>query len=348
MKAEDRRLLIGHFYEKNKSYGKTYTVNHFVRMGMKKNTIYQIIKRVENGITLKQRKGQGRPVVKMTQNKIKSLKRRVDGKAGISQRRLAQKYGITQSWVGVLLKRNGIRYFKRQSKPKTTDKQRIKQKRCLIKMSKNEFRPKNGIKIVMDDESYFPMSGQNIPGNDGFYTSDRSGCDSDFKNKTKHKFPMKIMVWIAISESGHSAPYFARGHGSVNSEIYAKKCIRERLTRFIRTHHSDGQYIFWPDGATVHYGQPSKDAYIENGIKFVERDDNPPNVPQLRPIERFWAHLKTKVYSNDWKAISLLHLESRIRSKIREFSPKYFQDLMKGCKTLVRRAADLGADFMFN
>jgi hypothetical protein len=29
-----------------------------------------------------------------------------------------------------------------------------------------------------------------------------------------------------------------------------------------------------------------------NNIRFVEKDINPPNVPQCRPIERYWALVK--------------------------------------------------------
>ena len=43
-----------------------------------------------------------------------------------------------------------------------------------------------------------------------------------------------------------------------------------------------------------------------------ERDDNPSNIPQLRPIEKFWAHLKSKVSGNDWEADNQQHLISRI------------------------------------
>ena len=345
--AEQRRLVVGQFYNRYKSLGKRYSVLHFVKMGLKSQTIYNIIRRVENGETLKQRSGQGRPVVKMTKKRINDLKRRVDGKVGVSQRKLAQKFKVTHGWISVILKRNGIHYFKRQTKPKVTEKQLIKQKKCLLKMSKKDFRPNNGIKIIMDDESYFPLSGHNIAGNDGFYTSDRLNCESDVKFKDKNKFPPKIMVWICISEFGHSVPYFARVHGTVDSNIYANECIRKRLVPFLEKHHSDGQYIFWPDGATVHYSKTSINAFNEYGVKFLKLNENPPNIPQLRPIERFWAHLKTKVYANAWEAQNLSQLENRIRRKIKEFSPKYFNDLMKDCKGLVRKAADKGPDFMF-
>ena len=40
----------------------------------------------------------------------------------------------------------------------------------------------------------------------------------------------------------------------------------------------------------------------DNGIAFVEKIDNPPNAPQIRPIENYWGILKMKVYEGNWKA----------------------------------------------
>ena len=316
-------------------------------MQMKRKTIYNIIRNVESGKSLKQNPGQGRPAVKMTIKKVKELVKRVNGRAGISQQKLAQKYKISHQWVSAVLKRNGIQYYKRTPKPKTTEAQKKKQKKCLIKISKNEFRPTNDMKIVMDDESYFPLTGHNIPGNDGYYASDKSSVATEVKYRSKEKYPPKVMVWIAISECGSSVPYFNIRRGTMDSSTYAKECITKRLVPFLRKHHNDGQYHFWPDGATAHYGKQSIDAYNMNDIKYVKRQENPPNVPQLRPIELFWAHLKSRVYAKDWKALNLSHLESRIRRKIKEFDPSYFSNLTSKVKPNVRKAADLGPEFMF-
>lgn len=215
-------------------------------------------------------------------------------------------------------------------------------------MSKKNFRPTNGVKIVMDGESYFPLSGHNLPGNDGYYCSDRSKTNKEVKYRSKEKFPPKIMVWIAISECGYSVPYFGVRFGTMDSKTYAKECVRKRLVPFIRKCHSDGNYHFWPDGATAHYGRPVIETYNEFNISYVKRDENPPNIPQLRPIEKFWAHLKTKVYSNDYKAKNLAQLKSRIKLKLKEFCPNYFFNLMRDSKSMVRKAADYGPEYMFN
>ena len=59
-------------------------------------------------------------------------------------------------------------------------------------------------------------------------------------------------------------------------------------------------------------------------VHYVERLDNPPNVPNLRPIELFRAHLKAKVYDKGWEAKDYGHLKSRIKRKLKKFSPNYF------------------------
>ena len=49
------------------------------------------------------------------------------------------------------------------------------------------------------------------------------------------------------------------------------------------------------------------------GIEFVPENQNPPNVPQLRPIERFWVYLKRSVYSEGWTTEDIPQLIKRIK-----------------------------------
>ena len=40
----------------------------------------------------------------------------------------------------------------------------------------------------------------------------------------------------------------------------------------------------------------------QNGIAYVEKDENPPNAPQIRLIENYWGILKMKGYEGNWSA----------------------------------------------
>ena len=63
------------------------------------------------------------------------------------------------------------------------------------------------------------------------------------------------------------------------------------------------------------------------GVNFVEKENNPPNIPQLRVVERFWSHLKSKVYVGGWKARDFGYLKRRINSELKKFDVSYFERL---------------------
>ena len=93
------------------------------------------------------------------------------------------------------------------------------------------------------------------------------------------------MVWVAICKCGISKPLIPRSKSeAVNSDIYIKECLEKRMLPFIREHHQDSNYIFWPDLASCHYSKQTV-AWMDENVKFVPKDINPPNVPQARPIE---------------------------------------------------------------
>ena len=58
--------------------------------------------------------------------------------------------------------------------------------------------------------------------------------------------------------------------------------------------------MFWPDLASTHYSKRSLEQMERLNIDVVPKSANPPNVPQLRPIENFWANLKRRIYSNNF------------------------------------------------
>ena len=51
---------------------------------------------------------------------------------------------------------------------------------------------------------------------------------------------------------------------------------------------------------------------------YVEKDENPPNAPQIRLIENYWGILKMKGYEGNWSAKDWLALIRRIKLKQKE------------------------------
>ena len=70
----------------------------------------------------------------------------------------------------------------------------------------------------------------------------------------------------------------------------------------------------------------------EKNVPFVICKDNPPNIPQARPIETLWTLLERKVYENNWEAKNLDVLAHRIKQKSKELELKMLQGTVDGVR----------------
>ena len=77
------------------------------------------------------------------------------------------------------------------------------------------------------------------------------------------------------------------------------KCCLSRIKRLIKAHRSTS-VLFWPDLATIHYSKDAQQFYDDNGVMLVPKKMNPPNCPELRPIEKILGHHKKEIEIN-WK-----------------------------------------------
>ena len=179
----------------------------------------------------------------------------------------------------------------------------------------------------LDDESYFTLSHGKINGNDIFYTSNIDATPASTKYTPVKKFEQKLLVWLVISERGISAPIIRKSGLAVNKTVYLD-FIKRGVIPFIKKHHSDGNYKFWPDLASSHYANTVVNYLIDQNIEFVQKCENPANVPEVRPIEDFWSILKGKVYENGWRAKNLDELRNKIRLCTRNMDQNLVQDLL--------------------
>ena len=159
----------------------------------------------------------------------------------------------------------------------------------------------------MDDEKYFLLHNELIAANRGFYTSDPSAAPPEVKFKSTQKFEPKILVWIAISESAISTPFFAEQQQTVTQTTYLNKCIKARLMPFIEKYHHKKKVLFWPDLARSYYDFKVVEYLDQNGIHFVSQQKNPQNCSQARPVETLWSILEQMVYAGAWEAKTLIN-----------------------------------------
>jgi hypothetical protein len=68
--------------------------------------------------------------------------------------------------------------------------------------------------------------------------------------------------------------------------------------------HGFDNILFWPDLATCHYKGIVQDYLRAKNVEFVQKKDNPPNVPQARGIEKFLALCKREYLNKPHKPIT--------------------------------------------
>ena len=101
------------------------------------------------------------------------------------------------------------------------------------------------------------------------------------------------MVWQEIDENGNFSDQLICA-GNISAIIYLEDCLKKLLIPFIDKYYNRHDLIFWPYMATAHYEKIVKEYLIDAGVEFVDRSKNPPNIPQARDIERFWALCKNR------------------------------------------------------
>ena len=222
-------------------------------------------------------------------------------------RKAAKKFNCCKSTLSTMLKKmkKPIICYKRTKRPDRTPIERlVARPKC-----RNLYYKYRHYDFIIDDESYFTLSNANLSGNDNFYSSNRNITDDDVKYYDKAKYEAKILVWVAISPAGISSSFILPSKMAINQEVYLEECLKKRLLPFVKKYHSTGNYVFWPDLASSHYANSVQEWLVESKIPNIPKKMNIANVPEIRPIEDFWAFLKRKVYMNGWEAKNLDHLK---------------------------------------
>lgn len=153
------------------------------------------------------------------------------------------------------------------------------------------------------------------------------------------------MLYIAISYRGISKPWFKPSGLAINQQVYQEECLEKILLPFLKEHHADGKYVFWPDKASSHYAKKTLEYLEQKKIPYVPKERNPTNLPQCRPIEDFFGSLSALVYKNNWRAKDTKQLTTRIRNCIRKMDVSAVQRSCESIATKLRRTADYSLTF---
>ena len=169
-------------------------------------------------------------------------------------------------------------------------------------------------------------------GNVGFYKKSVTSAGDvleEVRFMTKAKYPEKLLVCITIRKMDLWTIFNPQKKVRWQ-EVCIWRTVEQRLVPFLEEHHADGDYFFWPDLACCHYAYETQDLFNKLEIPFIPCESNPPNSPQLRPIERFWGILEAKVYDGGWEGgqeLEFIMLRQRIRKTFIEIYISLCQNL---------------------
>ena len=77
-------------------------------------------------------------------------------------------------------------------------------------------------------------------------------------------------------------------------------------------------------------------AITQKSVPFVSRLNNPPNVPQVRPVETVWSILEQKAYAHNWEAKNFDLLARPLKLKVKELDQKILQAMIQDIRKHLR------------
>lgn len=301
-------------------------------LGIAKSTVQNVLFNFRKTLTVERKSGSGRkagPVDKKLAKKIVDTFKR---NPSLSNSDVADKCSVSKSYVQKIKKNAGLKSYKVTTTPNRDEKQEISAKSRCRKLY-DQLLTKYDC-IVMDDETYVKADFKQLPGEEFYVAKSCNGVADKYKTRKLSKFPKKYMIWQAICTCGLKSQFYV-ATGTVNQEIYTKECLQKRLLPFIQKH--DCSVLFWPDLASCHYGRMAKNWYEANGVHVVPREANPPNCPELRPIEKYWAIVKRKLLKTKCSTVDESQFKKKWKKASDQVTEEDVQRLMAGVKAKVRR-----------
>lgn len=247
-------------------------------------------------------------------------------------RKIAKKYGCSLKTVQNIKERLNIKSYKKKKVPKRTEEQAERAKLRSGRLYRFLQKQTNRC-ILMDDETYVYLDSQLLLHTQYFMASPGEKLKREETVLPTGKFEKKVLVWQAICLCGRkSTPFFT--FGTINTDVYIKDCIKGRLLRLARSHETPP--LFWPDLASSHYAKRTLDILEESGLETVPKELNPPNCPELRPIEKFWAICKRHVFETRKEAKDLPAFKRIWNNSAKKVTQQVVQTLMEGVLRKVR------------
>lgn len=290
-----------------------------------RQTVSNVLKQFQMNLTIERKPGSGRKQGPHDIGKAKKIERIFKRCPNTSGRKAARLVQCSDFLVRKVKANAGLKTYKVQKVPDRNAAKNVDAKSRARKLKSN-FIQKYSC-CIMDDETYVLADFRQLPGQNFYVADARGNVEEQFRTQKQTKFPKKFLVWQAICSCGKRSKSFVTV-GSINTEIYIKECLNKRLLPFIREHNVST--YFWPDLASCHYSKKALEWYQNSNIILVPREANPPNCPELRPVERYWALVKRELKSTKKVSRNIEDFKRRWSNCSKKVSETTIKSLMEG------------------
>lgn len=328
MEVERRKSIVNKFIE-NPTWSGTRIAKS---LNFPKTTVCRVIKRYKETLTYDRTKQINRKSGTNDNNFEKKVLKSVKQNPGLSDYDLSRKFKKSRSTVRRIRLRAGYKSYRAIKHPNRTVKQN-KNAKTRARLLYDQVLTKFKGCLLLDDETYVKLDFNQLPGTKFYMADARGNVDERYKFVKLDKFAKKHMIWQGICSCGHKTKSFVTS-STMKTEVYMKECLQKRVLPFIRSH--DGPVKFWPDLASCHYSKKVLEWYAINQVDYIPRDMNPPNCPQFRPIENYWAIMKKKLIKSGKIVQDINSLRSTWNRQSKKVDKCTVQKMMAGIKKRVR------------
>ena len=322
LSADDRAIIKTCFQEKG--WQGTRICKEFRDKKWNVVTANRLIKNIKKTGDAKRLKGSGRPATAVTKENeeiVESLILSQEGKPGShkSGREIAKKVGVSRRSVQRIIKKIGVKNFKRHQSvnlpPGVRERRLERSKKLLTRF------PMRKVKLMtFQDEKDFTLEVPTNRQNNRVYSrGKKSDINEERLYHEGNKQSKKLMVSCCLSWNGVTPPFFVDPAKTKVTGNYYTKHLRTQLIPACEKLYPENNFIFQQDGATSHTCNVCQ-AYLKDTLgrgRFVSKTEWPPKSPDLNILDYyFWDRVATKVYEGRKKPFEIRRAISQFRPRM--------------------------------
>jgi inhibitor of nuclear factor kappa-B kinase subunit alpha len=262
-------------------------------IGVKKQFVYDTIKRYQDTGSTEDRPRTGRPRSAKTPKMIRKLKARIRRNPFRKQKKLALQLKTSRQSVRRALKVDlGLKALKRTKRHylnQRLKKQRLVRSRALLK----RYTDKDVDWILFTDEKTFTVEEHFNVQNDRIYAKSREEIPEPAKRVLRSHHPASVMVWAGVSSQGLTKLHFVNPGVKVRTKNYLKDILEPAAKPLNQSVFKGHRWTFQQDSAPAHKAKITQNWLQKEVPDFISYLEWPASSPDLNPLDyKIWSKLE--------------------------------------------------------